>query len=187
MDERVDEGTCPAERGSVLLETAITITLLLAFVSGIIDLWKFCRDAETLLTASRHGARAAAATGHTVESGPTPAAACGYTGTTNRVLQVGVSLTNKYLVASGLDSGPCNQSGTTTRTCSGESFTVSSDFVTLCEDGFAQRAISVSVVPAKPRRCLFCFQSILPAVMINAKSVFAIEADCSKHGVVACP
>lgn len=106
------------------------------------------------------------------------------------MLDVGLVLANNYLIAVGLESTACTlgTSGTS-RTCdsANNQFTLTSQFETECEGGFAQRAIRLSIVPKVPRKCILCFGKMFSSAGISATSVFAAEADCKAYaGVPAC-
>ena len=63
--------------GVVLLETIIVFLLLVTLTASIVDFWKLLRDADSMLTASRHGARVAAAQAHQAEIDGRLPSACG--------------------------------------------------------------------------------------------------------------
>lgn len=174
-------------RGTAMLEFALSISVLLLLVSGVADYWKMVRESDVLISASRHGARSAGALAFDVVAGTGEANACSDDSGNSPVLTSAANLTYNHLVASSLESGSCTPSGTGTRRCAGNSFTVTSQFETVCEDGFAQQAVRVSITANGTPRCFFCFLPALRDVTLRTSSVFPVEADCSSTGALVCP
>jgi hypothetical protein len=175
--------------GSAIVELAVTLTMLFTLLSGMVDLWKYCHEADLILTASRHGARAAAAKAQEGASA-NPAGSCDYTGGPSTVLDTGLLLASRYLKAVGLEKTVCTPSDAAPeRNCNGADslFSLTASFESVCEGGFAQRVIRLSITPKNPRTCWLCFGNLLPTAQIRASSVFAAEADCSAYtGTPAC-
>jgi hypothetical protein len=158
----------------------MTLTVFLSLLAGLIDVWKYCKEADTMLTASRYGARAAGAKAQQV-SASRLSDACSYGGGSSAVLDAGLTLASNYLVSTGLEPTACSLAGSSTgRQCdgTGNQFLISSQFADLCEGGFVQRVIALTITPKAPRRCLFCFGTVLQTASIGATSYFPAEADC---------
>ena len=168
--------------GTVLIEFAICFGLILYLIAGVIDIWALVRELNLMLTASRHGARIAAALAHELELEGNLTDACNDSSGASAALTAGAAMAYRYLVATGLETGGCAPTATPVRSCTGASFTVSAAFATLKEGTFSQRAIRVSVSSNGVRPCIFCFPGLSPGVMLQRISEFAVEANCAALG-----
>lgn len=175
------------EAGVSLIELAISIPLLLFLVSGMIGWWQLVWKKDLMLSASRHGARVAAAKAHADAVEGDIDHACGDTGGLSKALTAGTQLAFNALAASGLERGTCTPSGTPERSCNGDAFRVSAQFETLCEDGIPQQAITVSVESVGAVPCLICFDRIFQGIRVAERSTFAVETSCAAEGGLSCP
>jgi len=177
-----------SSRGVALFEIALTLPVLLLLIAGIVNWWQLVWRQDLILTASRHGARAAAARARQLSLDGQTEDACGDASGTSPALTTAVGLTYRYLVDAGLETGACAPAGSPVRACAGPTYTVSADFQTVCEAGLGHRGIRVRVSSNGTVPCLFCFRQILEGVAINGESLFAAEAACrTLPGVVTCP
>lgn len=171
----------------MLIEIAVVLPLVFGTLSAMIDLGLVIRRADLLLSASRHGARVAAAQSRAVHMGGSLAQACNDDSGTSPVLTAAVELSFAYLTAVGLDTGTCVPGGSPVRSCTGNSFIVSAQFGDACEGGFGQRIVQISVVAKSSEpSCVFCLMPLSINGALRSESVFAAEVDCATLEPIAC-
>lgn len=172
-------------KGSVFLEFLICLPLLFLLISIVVDLWVVIRQADALLVASQHGARAAGAQAHELSLAGNKTDACSDGTTTSTVLTTGVSLAHSYLNALGLYSAACVPSSSPVRTCSNGAITIKAEFYVPCEDNFKQNSVKVTVAATSAPPCVFCLLP-LPNVGLSAASIYPAELDCTVLGALTC-
>ena len=198
QDRKITQYDSPLSsiRGVLLIEIAITILLVATFVCGMVDIWKLLHDQDLMLLATRHGARAAGAEAHSLETDGDVTNACSDAGS-SLALTSAVSLTYRYLCATGVEvdsvhcANPVTGGAANNRTINGTSSSyvdISASFVKLTEDTSNQKVISVSVQSkvGAPNRCYFCLLGMLQGISLNATSVFPAEANCCATGSTTC-